>query len=89
MDMQTVSFRVSAEKVAALDALAASERRNRTYLLNEAIDLYLAVQEQRDRETLEAIAECDAGLTVPHEQVVAWVESLGTDNPLPIPRAGR
>ena len=85
--MQTVSFRSPTEKVAALDALAASERRDRTYLLNEAIDQYLALQERRDRETLEAIAECDAGLMVSHEEVVAWAKSLGTETPMPMPQA--
>lgn len=85
--MRTVSFRTPFEKVQALDARAASERRDRTFLLNEAIDAYLELQERRDRETLEASAECDAGLMVPHDDVVAWVRSLGTEHELPMPQS--
>jgi hypothetical protein len=34
-------------------------------------------------EILYAFAELDAGGGVPHERVVAWLESWGTDNELP------
>ena len=39
-----VSFRLDPGKVAALDKLAKAQTRDRTFLLNEAVDAYLDVQ---------------------------------------------
>lgn len=41
---------------------------------------------RRHRRTLEAIAEVDAGRYIDHADIVAWVESLPTDRPLPLPQ---
>lgn len=38
---KTVSFRIDAGKVEALDEIAVSTQRDRTFLLNEAIDAWL------------------------------------------------
>ena len=54
---RTISFRIAAEKVAELDAIAKAMDRDRSYLLNEAVESYLSeqqrfaamVQEGRDR----------------------------------------
>lgn len=45
--------------------------------------------DNEDRAIAEAIADCDAGLTVSSETVKAWIDSLATDHPLPLPRARR
>lgn len=37
----------------------------------------------------EAIAELDAGLYIPGEEIEAWVESWGTENELPPPEPRR
>ena len=34
---------------------------------------------------LEGIADADAGRLIPHEDMKAWAESLGTDTELPLP----
>ena len=34
---------------------------------------------------LEGIADADAGRTIPHDEVKAWLESWGTENELPAP----
>mgnify|MGYP007095795712 CR=1 FL=1 len=39
----------------------------------------------RDRLTQEALADVDAGLVVDPLAVQAWADSLGTDQPLPLP----
>lgn len=47
----------------------------------------LADQEgERDRLTLEALADVDARRVIEHEAVQAWLDSLATDSPLPAPR---
>jgi len=44
--VRTVSFRIAEDKVAALDAIAKTMDRDRSYLLNEAVENYLYEQEQ-------------------------------------------
>jgi predicted transcriptional regulator len=38
---KTISFRAVAEKIDALDSLAAAQDRSRSYLINEAITNYI------------------------------------------------
>lgn len=42
MSGQNVSIRTNTEKLAEIDRLAARQHRSRNYVLNEAIDRYLA-----------------------------------------------
>lgn len=41
--------------------------------------------EERVNLTLAALADVDAGRGVDHAEVEAWIDSLGTDKPLPPP----
>ena len=45
----------------------------------------MALEEQRYRLTLEALADVDAGRTVDHADVEAWIDSLDTAVPLTLP----
>ena len=69
MDKQTVSFRLDAEKVEALDDLAKAMDRDRTYLLNAAVEAYLDVQQWQLEHIRAAIREADAGKLIDHAQV--------------------
>ena len=40
-EQKTISFRMDIDKVEALDEIAAHVRRDRTFLLNEAVDSWL------------------------------------------------
>ena len=71
MEKQTVSFRLDSEKVAALDALADSLDRDRTYLLGEAVQAYLETQQWHLEQIQAGIAEADANLVVDHRKVKA------------------
>jgi predicted transcriptional regulator len=42
--------------------------------------------DERDKLTLEALADVDAGQVIDHQAVLAWADSLGSDQPLPVPR---
>ena len=42
----------------------------------EAIEGYLALDEERDRQTLAALAEVDAGATIDHAEMRAWEKGL-------------
>lgn len=41
MDKETITFRVDSEKKEVLDAIAAGMDRDRSYILNEALNVYL------------------------------------------------
>jgi RHH-type transcriptional regulator, rel operon repressor / antitoxin RelB len=70
--LKTVTARVPSDKVAALDELAGQQDRDSSYLINEAIDQYLAHRQWMLEEINKAIAEADTGLFVPHEEVEAF-----------------
>ena len=71
MDKQTVSFRLESDKVAALDALADSMDRDRTFLLGEAVQAYLETQQWHLEQIQAGIAEADADLVIDHTKVKA------------------
>ena len=72
-----------AEKV---DQMAARLERSRGWIVKQALSDWIALEEERSRLTLEALAEVDTGLVIDHQAVQAWAASLGTDGQLPVPR---
>ncbi len=73
---KTVSFRADSKKVQELDRLAQSRDRDRSYLLNEAIDYYLDLQQYHIEAIKEGIRDADAGNLVAHEDVIEEVKKL-------------
>jgi predicted transcriptional regulator len=69
MDKQTISFRLDTDRVAALDALADSMDRDRTYVLGEAVQAYLELQKWQMEEIEAGLAEAEAGKVVDHRTV--------------------
>ncbi|MBT3552376.1 MAG: ribbon-helix-helix protein, CopG family [Rhodospirillaceae bacterium] len=82
----SLSFRVSPEKVEELDHLAKSMDRKRSWLLERALDAYLAEQARQLADIEAGLADLDAGRTISHDKVAAWLKSWGTDNELDPPR---
>ena len=71
MDKQTISFRLEADKVSALDELAQFLDRDRTYLLAEAVQAYLDLQQWHLEQIRAGIAEADAGKVIDHRKMKA------------------
>ncbi|HEY9641222.1 MAG TPA: CopG family ribbon-helix-helix protein [Coleofasciculaceae cyanobacterium] len=61
MSKENITFRLDSEKRAVLDALAVGMDRDRSYLINEAITLYLEMHQWQIDEIQRGIAEADAG----------------------------
>ncbi|WP_024302660.1 CopG family ribbon-helix-helix protein [Pseudogulbenkiania sp. MAI-1] len=72
-----------AEKV---DQIANRLERSRGWIIKQALSAWIDQEEERNRLTREALADVDAGSVIDHQAVQAWADSLGTDNPLPVPR---
>ena len=64
-----------AEKV---DQLAERLERSLGWVVEQALAAWDEQQEERQRLTLEALADVDAGRVVDHQAVRAWADSLGT-----------
>jgi len=73
-----------AEKV---DAMAARLERSRGWVMKQALAAWVDQEEERHRMTLEALDEVEAGHVIDHRAVQAWADSLGTEKPLPAPKA--
>jgi predicted transcriptional regulator len=86
VDKRVLTAHVPTELAKRLDAFAERRDRSRGWVVKEALASYIDWEEEKDRLTLDAIEEADHIGTIPHEEVVAWVESLGTDSTLPPPK---
>jgi predicted transcriptional regulator len=70
MIKEAVNFRLENNKIAALDRLAKSLDRDRSYLLTEAVDNYLELHQWQIEQIQEGIRQADAGKLIDHEMVV-------------------
>ena len=82
-----MSIRLDDKTKSALAKIAQHEKRSRSFLAAEAVEQYVAFHEAQIMGIKKAIVSLDAGGGIPHEKVVAWVNSWGTDNELPMPTA--
>lgn len=69
-----------------VDQLATRMERSRAWIIKQALSAWIEQEEERQRLTLEALSDVDAGRVIDHHAVQAWADSLDTDNPLPVPR---
>lgn len=83
----TLTIRLEKSVKDRLASVASRTRRSKSFLAAEAIEEFLNVQEWQERRIREALASAERGEGVPHEDVVAWVDSWGTDDELPMPKA--
>ena len=73
---KTVSFRADSRKIEALDALAARQERDRSSVLNEAVDYYLDLNQYHIALIEQGIKQADAGELVDHAEVEKMVADL-------------
>jgi predicted transcriptional regulator len=74
---KTISFRAKAEKIDALDSLAAAKDRPRSYLINEAIANYIELHAYQDALVRKGLEQMLQGSTVQHEEVVERLKKTG------------
>jgi RHH-type transcriptional regulator, rel operon repressor / antitoxin RelB len=82
----TMTVRLKPEVSEKLEALARDTKRSKAYLASEAITSYVDLNAWQVAHIKAALEEARSGAPgVPHEEVVNWVNSWGTDNQLPRP----
>lgn len=68
-ELKTISFRMPADTVETLDALAETMDRDRTHLLNEAVERYLELNEYHIKLIEKGLRAAEAGEFVPHAEM--------------------
>ena len=76
MSKENITFRLDNEKRVILDNIASGLDRDRTYVLNQAIDLYLEVYQWQIAEIEAGVAEANAGDYATDEEVQAVFAKL-------------
>lgn len=87
MATRVLTAHVPEELAEQVDKYAASMDRSRGWIVKQALADWVDWEEEKHRRTLEALADVDAGRVISHEDMVAWANSLGTENELPRPSA--
>ena len=75
-----LSFRISADKAQEIDRLAAVTQRPRAWILERAVEAYLASQSWQIERIERGIDDLERGRTIAHDSVVGWLESWGRDD---------
>ncbi|MBN3911383.1 MAG: CopG family transcriptional regulator [Nostoc sp. NMS1] len=76
MSKENITFRIDSDRKAALDAIASQINRDRSYILNEAVDAYLEMYQWQIEEIQKGIAEANAGDFASDEEVKATFARL-------------
>jgi predicted transcriptional regulator len=74
---KTISFRALADKIDALDSLAAAQDRSRSYLINEAITNYIELHAYQDALVRKGLEDMRKDRLVNHEEVVKRLKRTG------------
>lgn len=70
-----VTFRMDSEKVTELDSLARTMDRDRSYLINEAVESYLSRQRRFVEMVEEGLRASEMGALIDDEEMGAKIES--------------
>ena len=82
----TMTVRIAPDLSEKLDALARDTKRTKAFLAGEAIAAYVDRNAWQIAHINAGLAEAESGAPgVPHEDMVRWTESWGTDHELPPP----
>ncbi len=82
----TTTVRLKPKTQEALNQLAIETQRSRNWLMNKAIEEFLA-QHQREKDTIAALQDVKEGSVVEGETVFKWMENWGSENDLSAPLA--
>jgi predicted transcriptional regulator len=74
--LKTISFRIPSDTVESLDELAESMDRDRTYLLNEAVERYLELNEYHIKLIEKGLRAAKEGKLVSHEDVKKMISKM-------------
>lgn len=68
-----------------LSSVATTLARPRAWVVEQAIKEFIDLQAWQLAAIDEGVKDAEAGRLIPHDQVVAWLDSWGTPDELPMP----
>lgn len=71
MPLKTITFRLPEEKLQELDSVAEVQKRDRSFVINEAVSQYLSLHEYHRELIKTGLREDDAGSVVEHDALMA------------------
>jgi predicted transcriptional regulator len=86
IDTRVVTAHVPVAMADKVGLIAERMERSKGWIVKQALADWIAREEEQDRLTREALADVDAGHVIDHQAVLAWADSLDSDQPLPAPR---
>ena len=82
----TLTIRVEDGLAEQLAKIAIATKRSRSFLAAEAVREYVKEEAIFLEHAQAGRRDVAAGRVVPHEEVMKWMDSLGTEKELPVPR---
>lgn len=76
MNTRTVTAHIPVELAEQVDAAAARLERPRGWIVKQALQNWISLEERRHQMTLEALREVDEGKFVEQDVIDKWVDSL-------------
>ena len=86
MDTKVITAHVPLPLANRVDQMAARLERSRGWVIKQALTAWMEQEEERNRLTLEALADVDTGRVIDQQAVQEWANSLDSDQPLRVPR---
>ena len=82
---ETFSVRLSDDVKTQVDHLAKLTRRSRSFIVNEAIAIYMRDRSEYIRELEMAVKSAESGVGHSSDQIFGWMKSWGTSAELSYP----
>ena len=86
METKVITAHVPLPLANRVDQLAARLDRSRGWIIKQALTAWMEQEDERDRLTLEALTDVDAGRVIDQQAVQEWADSLESEQPLSVPR---
>lgn len=77
------SVRMSDQLMSELEGIAEKLDRSKGWVIKDALSQYVAQIEEKERllqETRQALSEIESGDYVDGDEVIAWIDSWGSDD---------
>jgi predicted transcriptional regulator len=74
---KSVTAHVSGTLAERLAQAAARQDRSNNWVMNQALELYLTIEEEQHARTLKALEDVKAGRVISHERMKVWAAGLG------------
>jgi len=84
-ETKALTAHVLLELAAKVEAIASRVERSPGWVMKQALEVWVAQEEERHELTLQALEDVDSHSAIDHQAVQKGADRLATDNPL-LPR---